>query len=335
MLSHMDNDMSQKHRKFKQEPIHFSGRYKSARPKASGAVGKIFNIVAKPAKTILNSRFGQALIIGSALVYGEEIKNSVTSVTDKTTHFFSAPSFDETNEDLNYRTAIREAGRAVTILALASRTGLDLDYVTINPRHDMEGSVVTADNQHQNEYRGTRENYLANILVSYSGLVTEQLLLGIKTQAGTDLDYAVTLAEEMIMHQGLAENLVPLDFKSLHNKSLMSEENLVATSEQIETILCTSYYSAECIAETYNSQIEILAEALMRDRDHYLTGAEVKKLLKYSSRVGLPYHNDEGKLFYPDWRDDPLTHFGALAEEKMEQIAEENADVNSGPKPEA
>lgn len=316
-------------RKFKEEPIHFTGRYKTARAKAPGKYQKIFNIIAAPAKSILQSRLMQGLIIGGALIYGDEIKTSLSSRAEKISHLFTAESFDERGEAFNYTAAVHEAGHAVMMLALRSQSGMDIDYITINPRHASDGYRMFKEN---NDYIGSRNNYEALVIATYGGIAAEEAFFGERTQGvGTDLEYAVTIAENMIMYEGLTDTLIPMGFRSLRDGGLMTQETLDIIVPEVEGILVQAYYTSLCMTEIYKSQIEVLAEALMRDADHCLTGAQIKKILKYNVLTGLPYKNENDKLVHPKWNEDPLKHFRELADKKMEEVANENGV----PKPEA
>src|SRR5437868_14756883 len=115
-------------------------------------------------------------------------------------------------EDEKRMTAYHEAGHA--IVALHEPASDPIHKATIIPRGRALGMVMRLPERDSYSYH--RDKMLANLSVSMGGRVAEELIFGhdkVSSGASSDIQYATSLARNMVTKWGMSDKLGPLQYE--------------------------------------------------------------------------------------------------------------------------
>jgi ATP-dependent Zn protease len=174
--------------------------------------------------------------------------------------------------------ATHEAGHAVVahVVAPARR----LEVLTIIKRKEALG--LLAHNDTEDVFTRSRSELLALIQIAFGGMAAEELFFGeISTGPSSDLNYATTVAAQMVGAAGMVGSLINM---SAVQGSAMSDTNLVgrviadATSRAaVEDLLSTQKQIARQVLEQHVDKVGALRDALLER--HELVGDEILDVL--------------------------------------------------------
>jgi cell division protease FtsH len=145
----------------------------------------------------------------------------------------------------------------------------------------------------------------ANLSVSMGGRVAEELIFGhdkVSSGASSDIQYATSLARNMVTKWGMSDKLGPLQYEEqgegylgygANQRVLMSDETSKLIDSEIRGLIDGAHARATKILKTNAKKLHLLAEALLEYET--LNGDEIKELL------------DKGKIDRPDVPKGPAT----------------------------
>jgi cell division protease FtsH len=197
-------------------------------------------------------------------------------------------------EDEKKMTAYHEAGHAlVSVRELASDP---IHKATIIPRGRALGMVMRLPERDMYSYH--RDKMHANLSVSMGGRVAEELIFGhdkVSSGASSDIQYATSLARNMVTKWGMSDKLGPLQYEEqgegylgygAPQRLMNSEQTNKLIDSEIRGLVDTAHDRATKILKTETEKLHLLAGALLEFET--LTGDEIKELL------------ESGKLSRPD-----------------------------------
>ena len=197
-------------------------------------------------------------------------------------------------DDEKKMTAYHEAGHAlVSVYEAASDP---IHKATIIPRGRALGMVMRLPERDNYSYH--RDKMHANLSVSMGGRVAEELIFGhdkVSSGASSDIQYATSLARNMVTKWGMSEKLGPLQYEEqgegylgygANQRVLMSDETSKLIDAEIRGLVDGAHAKATKILKTETKKLHLLAGALLEYET--LTGDDIKELL------------DKGKLDRPD-----------------------------------
>jgi cell division protease FtsH len=130
----------------------------------------------------------------------------------------------------------------------------------------------------------------ANLAVSMGGRVAEEMIFGynkVSSGASSDIQYATTLARDMVTRWGMSDALGPLQYAepeeevflgySVNRQRQMSNETAQAIDAEIRKIVEDGYKRAQTLLTENKEQLESLAQALLEYET--LSGDEIKKVI--------------------------------------------------------
>jgi cell division protease FtsH len=130
----------------------------------------------------------------------------------------------------------------------------------------------------------------ANLAVSMGGRVAEELIFGydkVSSGAASDIQYATSLARDMVTRWGMSDALGPLQYAepeeevflgySVNRQRQMSNETAQAIDAEIRKIVEDGYKRARTLLKENHEQLETLAKALLEYET--LSGDEIKKAI--------------------------------------------------------
>lgn len=168
-------------------------------------------------------------------------------------------------------TAYHEAGHALMHL-LIPQTPNNLYGVTIIPRNRALG--LTYSLPEDNKFNWNKNEMLALICVSLAGRAAEELIFNeISTGAHADFEYASNLAQDMVCHYGMTDNLG----KRIYIQKNISEEMQAKIDNEISKILAEQYDRVIKLLKTNKDMLIKLAEALLKKETMY--SSEIYALL--------------------------------------------------------
>jgi cell division protease FtsH len=240
-------------------------------PGFSGA--DLANLVNEAA--LLAARRGKRLV---AMKEFEEAKDKVLMGTERKSMVMT--------EDEKRMTAYHEAGHA--IVALHEPASDPIHKATIIPRGRALGMVMRLPERDSYSYH--RDKMYANLAVSMGGRVAEEVIFGyqkVSSGASSDIQYATTLARDMVTRWGMSDALGPLQYAepeeevflgySVNRTRHMSNETAQAIDKEIRRIVEEGYERAKHLLDEHRDELEALAQALLEYET--LSGDEIKKVL--------------------------------------------------------
>ncbi len=197
-------------------------------------------------------------------------------------------------EDEKKMTAYHEAGHA--LVSIREPASDPIHKATIIPRGRALGMVMRLPERDSYSYH--RDKMLANLSVSMGGRVAEELIFGhdkVSSGASSDIQYATSLARNMVTKWGMSDKLGPLQYEDHYEgylgmggsqRVMMSDETNKLIDIEIRSLVDGAHARATDILRTETDKLHLLANALLEYET--LTGDEIKELL------------DSGKLDRPD-----------------------------------
>ena len=240
-------------------------------PGFSGA--DLANLVNEAA--LLAARKGKRLV---AMQEFEEAKDKVLMWTERKSMVMT--------EDEKRMTAYHEAGHA--IVALHEPASDPIHKATIIPRGRALGMVMRLPERDSYSYH--RDKMYANLAVSMGGRVAEEVIFGynkVSSGASSDIQYATTLARDMVTRWGMSDALGPLQYAepeeevflgySVNRQRQMSNETAQQIDKEIRRIVEEGYERAKHLLDEHRSELEKLAQALLEYET--LSGDEIQKVI--------------------------------------------------------
>ncbi len=197
-------------------------------------------------------------------------------------------------EDEKKMTAYHEAGHALVSLNEAASD--PIHKATIIPRGRALGMVMRLPERDNYSYH--RDKMLANLSVAMGGRVAEELIFGhdkVSSGAASDIQYATSLARNMVTKWGMSDKLGPLQYEEQQEgylgmggsqRLMMSDETNKLIDSEIRGLVDDAHRKATDILKTENDKLHLLANALLEYET--LTGDDIKELM------------ETGKLDRPD-----------------------------------
>ena len=254
-------------------------------PGFSGA--DLANLVNEAA--LLAARRGKRLV---AMQEFEDAKDKVMMGTERKSMVMT--------EDEKKMTAYHEAGHA--IVAVHEAASDPIHKATIIPRGRALGMVMRLPERDSYSYH--RDKMHANLAVSMGGRVAEELIFGydkVSSGASSDIQYATSLARDMVTQWGMSEELGPLQYEEKHDgylgygmsqRSAMSDETAKKIDAEIRKLVEGGHGRATGLLKKHNKQLHLLANALLEFET--LSGDEIKSLLATGK-----FERDDGAVVKP------------------------------------
>jgi cell division protease FtsH len=189
-------------------------------------------------------------------------------------------------DDEKKMTAYHEAGHA--IVALHEPASDPIHKATIIPRGRALGLVMRLPERDSYSYH--RDKMYANLAVAMGGRVAEEMIFGydkVSSGASSDIQYATSLARDMVTRWGMSDALGPLQYAepeeevflgySVNRTRQMSNETAQAIDREIRKTVEDGYERAKFVLTENQAQLETLAQALLEYET--LSGDEIKKVL--------------------------------------------------------
>ena len=203
-------------------------------------------------------------------------------------------------EDERKMTAYHEAGHA--IVAVHEKASDPIHKATIIPRGRALGMVMRLPERDNYSYH--RDKMHANLSVSMGGRVAEEIIFGydkVSSGASSDIQYATSLATNMVTKWGMSDKLGPLMYEQSQEgylgmgqtvRTMAGADTNKLIDAEIKELVEGSHKRATELLTKHKDQLHLLAEALLEYET--LTGEEIKQLL------------DNGKIDRPDAPKGPL-----------------------------
>jgi cell division protease FtsH len=197
-------------------------------------------------------------------------------------------------DDEKKMTAYHEAGHA--LVSVREPASDPIHKATIIPRGRALGMVMRLPERDMYSYH--RDKMHANLSVAMGGRVAEELIFGhdkVSSGASSDIQYATSLARNMVTKWGMSEKLGPLQYEEqgegylgygANQRVLMSDETSKLIDAEIRGLVDSAHAKATKILKTETKKLHLLAGALLEYET--LSGDEIKELL------------DTGKIDRPD-----------------------------------
>jgi cell division protease FtsH len=240
-------------------------------PGFSGA--DLANLVNEAA--LLAARRGKRLV---AMQEFEDAKDKVMMGTERRSMVMT--------EDEKKMTAYHEAGHA--IVAVHEPASDPIHKATIIPRGRALGMVMRLPERDNYSYH--RDKMHANMAVSMGGRVAEEMIFGydkVSSGASSDIQYATSLARDMVTQWGMSDELGPLQYEEkqdgylgygMTQRSAMSDETAKKIDAEIRKLVETGHARATALLKKNAKQLHLLANALLEFET--LSGDEITNLLK-------------------------------------------------------
>ena len=197
-------------------------------------------------------------------------------------------------EDEKRMTAFHEAGHAIVSVKEAASD--PIHKATIIPRGRALGMVMRLPERDNYSYH--RDKMHANLSVSMGGRVAEELVFGhdkVSSGASSDIQYATSLARNMVTKWGMSDKLGPLQYEDQYEgylgaggsqRTFASDETNKLIDSEIRGLVDDAHKRATDILKTHEDKLHLLANALLEFET--LTGEEINQLM------------ESGKLDRPD-----------------------------------
>jgi cell division protease FtsH len=203
-------------------------------------------------------------------------------------------------DDEKKMTAYHEAGHA--IVAIYEPASDPIHKATIIPRGRALGMVMRLPERDSYSYH--RDKMHANLSVSMGGRVAEEIIFGhdkVSSGASSDIQYATSLARDMVTQWGMSEAMGPLQYEEKQDsylgyggrqRSAMSDETAKKIDAEIRKLVEGGHTKASQLLKKYNKQLHLLANALLEFET--LTGDEIRQLIETGK-----FERHDGKVAKP------------------------------------
>ncbi|MEP0391093.1 MAG: ATP-dependent zinc metalloprotease FtsH [Erythrobacter sp.] len=197
-------------------------------------------------------------------------------------------------EDEKKMTAYHEAGHA--LVSLNEPASDPIHKATIIPRGRALGMVMRLPERDSYSYH--RDKMHANLAVAMGGRVAEDIIFGydkVSSGASGDIQYATSLARNMVTQWGMSDKLGPLQFEESQegylgmgqtSRLMRGAETNKLIDAEIKDLVESGLKRAEEILKEQEDKLHLLAQALLEYET--LTGEEIDALMK------------DGKIDRPD-----------------------------------
>ncbi|AIT79341.1 MULTISPECIES: ATP-dependent zinc metalloprotease FtsH [Novosphingobium] len=188
-------------------------------------------------------------------------------------------------DDEKKMTAYHEAGHA--IVSLNEEASDPIHKATIIPRGRALGMVMRLPERDSYSYH--RDKMLANLSVAMGGRVAEEIIFGhdkVSSGASSDIQYATSLARNMVTKWGMSDKLGPLQYEEQQegylgmggsHRLMASDETNKLIDSEIRLLVDTAHARATQILNEKNEQLHLLANAMLEYET--LSGDEIKQLM--------------------------------------------------------
>ncbi|WP_408589239.1 ATP-dependent zinc metalloprotease FtsH [Novosphingobium sp.] len=189
-------------------------------------------------------------------------------------------------DDEKKMTAYHEAGHA--IVSVNEPASDPIHKATIIPRGRALGMVMRLPERDSYSYH--RDKMHANLSVSMGGRVAEELIFGydkVSSGASSDIQYATSLARNMVTKWGMSDKLGPLQYEDSQEgylgmggsaRTMMSDETNKLIDSEIRGLVDGAHARATDILKTSEDKLHLLANALLEYET--LTGEEIRSLIE-------------------------------------------------------
>ncbi len=188
-------------------------------------------------------------------------------------------------DDEKKMTAYHEAGHA--IVSVHEDASDPIHKATIIPRGRALGMVMRLPERDSYSYH--RDKMHANLSVSMGGRVAEEIIFGhekVSSGASSDIQYATSLARNMVTQWGMSEKLGPLQYEEQSEgylgmgaaqRTFRSGSTNELIDNEIKSLVEGAHKRATDILKTNEDQLHLLAQALLEYET--LTGEEINSLI--------------------------------------------------------
>ena len=207
-------------------------------------------------------------------------------------------------DDEKKMTAYHEAGHALVSVHEAASD--PIHKATIIPRGRALGMVMRLPERDNYSYH--RDKMHANLSVSMGGRVAEELIFGhdkVSSGASSDIQYATSLARNMVTQWGMSEKLGPLQYEEQQEsylgyggsqRTMRSGKTNELIDSEIRDLVEGAHKRATMILKKHAKHLHLLAEALLEYET--LSGEEIDELLK-SGKLDRPDKPKGGNTTVP------------------------------------
>ena len=197
-------------------------------------------------------------------------------------------------DDEKKMTAYHEAGHA--LVSLNEPASDPIHKATIIPRGRALGMVMRLPERDNYSYH--RDKMHADLAVAMGGRVAEELIFGhdkVSSGASSDIQYATSLARNMVTKWGMSDKLGPLQYEEQQEgylgmgqsaRTMGSAETNKLIDAEIRALVEGAHKRATQILTDKEDQLHLLAQSMLEFET--LTGEEINQLLQ------------DGKLDRPD-----------------------------------
>ena len=223
---------------------------------------------------LLAARRGKRLV---AMREFEDAKDKVMMGTERRSMVMT--------EDEKKMTAYHEAGHA--LVAIHEAASDPIHKATIIPRGRALGMVMRLPERDNYSYH--RDKMHANLAVAMGGRVAEEVIFGydkVSSGASSDIQYATSLARDMVTQWGMSDELGPLQYQepqgetylgySQSQRSNVSDETAKKIDSEIRRIVDSGYDRAKFVLTEHVDELHRIALALLEFET--LSGDEVKSI---------------------------------------------------------
>jgi len=188
-------------------------------------------------------------------------------------------------DDEKKMTAYHEAGHALVSVNEAASD--PIHKATIIPRGRALGMVMRLPERDNYSYH--RDKMHANLAVSMGGRVAEEIIFGydkVSSGASSDIQYATSLARNMVTRWGMSDKLGPLQYEETQEgylgyggsqRTMNSADTNKLIDAEIRALVDGAHARATDILKTQEDKLHLLAQALLEYET--LNGEEIDQLI--------------------------------------------------------
>ncbi len=188
-------------------------------------------------------------------------------------------------DDEKKMTAYHEAGHA--LVSMHEPASDPIHKATIIPRGRALGMVMRLPERDNYSYH--RDKMHADLAVSMGGRVAEELIFGhdkVSSGASSDIQYATSLARNMVTKWGMSDKLGPLQYEESQEgylgmgqtaRTMGSAETNKLIDSEIKALVEGAHARATEVLKTQEDKLHLLAQAMLEYET--LNGDEIKQLL--------------------------------------------------------